>query len=113
MPHTPGPWAYDPSTNHVVSTTEFEEWSRDIDDDPPVPKRIICTFAAMGDNNVENLALIVASPTMLEALKLGRTALANWIEIQDEEDARDSDQEALAAMDAAIEMAERPKAVEI
>lgn len=69
MPHTAGPWTYDESTHHIVSTVEFEEWSLDIEDEPPVPKRIICTYGVMGDNNQANLKLMIAAPQMFAALE--------------------------------------------
>lgn len=64
MKHTPGPWAYDNDTHHIVSTVSFE----DMGDSEKQPQRIICTYGAMGDNNVNNLSLMVASPMMYQAL---------------------------------------------
>lgn len=71
MPITKGPWAYDRTTGYIVSTVEYEEWSPHLYDpeEIPVPMRVACMLGAMGENSDENLALIVASPQLLEALK--------------------------------------------
>lgn len=70
MAHVAGPWAYDESTSHVVSTTEVEEWSVGLDDEPPRMKQVLCTYGAMGgDDNRADLALIVASPELLEMVR--------------------------------------------
>lgn len=64
MAHLKGPWAYDGSTHHVVSTVEFHErWDPD---EPADPMQVICTLSAMGgDDSRSDLALIVASPELL------------------------------------------------
>jgi hypothetical protein len=70
MAHVAGPWAYDESSNHVVSTTEVEDWSIGLDDEPPRPKQVLCTFGAMGgDDNRSDLALLVASPELLDMVR--------------------------------------------
>jgi len=67
MAHTKGPWAHDPETHHIVSTTESEGWSVDLEEDPPVPKRIVCLYGAMGgDDSRADLALMTAAPELLE-----------------------------------------------
>jgi hypothetical protein len=69
MPATPGPWAYDPDTSHIISTTAFEDWSLDLPDEEPVPKRVLCLISAMGgDDSQADLALLVAAPKLLRAL---------------------------------------------
>lgn len=68
MAHVAGPWAYDPTTNHVVSTTQFEDWSVGLDE-PPRAKQVVCTYGAMGgDDNRADLALIVAAPELLDVV---------------------------------------------
>lgn len=49
-----------------------------------------------------NLRLMVAAPELLRALVAVREALADWMEIADDLDQRESDDEALALADAAI-----------
>ncbi len=70
MAHTEGPWAYDDDTHNIVSTTTFEGWSTDLEDEDPVPKRILCVYGAMGgEDNRADLALFVASEELLSMVK--------------------------------------------
>lgn len=70
MAHTEGPWAYDDDTHNIVSTTIFEEWSTDLEDEDPVPKRVLCVYGAMGgEDNRADLALFVASAELLSMVK--------------------------------------------
>jgi hypothetical protein len=71
MPHTPGPWAYDPTTHHIVSTTVFEDYTDGLDE--KIPKRVLCTYGAMGgDDTNADLALIVAAPLMFRVIELAK-----------------------------------------
>lgn len=70
MAHTEGPWAFDNDTHHIVSTTTSEEWSTDLEDEDPEPKRILCVYGAMGgEDNRADLALFVASAELLSMVK--------------------------------------------
>lgn len=77
-----------------ISTTEHGGF--DVNMPPAMPAPVANELAA----------LFAAAPDMLAALQAGRAALAAWMEIADDEDDRESDHEALAAMDAAIAKAE-------
>lgn len=66
MPHTKGPWGFDPERCSIVSLSKKTDFG-DPEFDSPVS--VCCTMAAMGgDDSDADLALMVASPVMLEAL---------------------------------------------
>lgn len=80
-----------------MTTAQHEVWHTDGHDVRDENGLRVAYFASADD-----ATLAGAAPDMLAALKLGRDALAAWMEIADEEDDRDSDMEALEAMEAAI-----------
>lgn len=85
MAHTEGPWAFDDDTHHIVSTTTFEEWSTDLEDEDPVPKRILCVYGAMGgEDNRADLALFIASAELLSVVK-------RFVDISEREPASDEE----------------------
>jgi len=68
LKHTPGPWEY--QDHKIVSLSSwFVEPNEDYDD-PGIRTTVINTIGAMGGNDIEaDAKLIAAAPELLEALK--------------------------------------------
>ncbi len=77
MPHTIGPWAYDPETCAIVAPA-----APPADPEFPAPPSVCSVMSALGgeDTNAD-LALMVAAPVMLGALYNARDRLAEIVAI--------------------------------
>lgn len=84
--HTPGPWGY------------WADGYGDYHIGPLAGGMVAGVFSRNGDD----ARLITAAPDMLAALEATLAGLEAWVEIADDDDKRDSDNEAIAMARVAI-----------
>lgn len=93
MTHTPGPWEARPNIGRVLLNGSNAYDVREI-------------FNEQGGWNPDDIRLMAAAPELYAACLALRACLADWIDIQDRDDARNEGDKALEFAAAAIAKAE-------